>query len=138
MWSFRACEGPGHWGGRDGARRGALPMIGEGIEALELVIDGLGEGKWIEAIPQGGQGRNRGGIAARGRLHSLEGRAGGVVAPAEARADALLAHELDRGQEQGLEQAQLVAGKKVCSGQGGRGGGLGVAPEVAGGGPIFL
>src|SRR2546425_6386277 len=105
-------------------------MIGEGIEALELVIDGLGEGKWIEAIPQGGQGRNRGGIAARGRLHSLERRAGGVVAPAEARADALLAHELDRGQEQVLEQAQLVAVEIVYCGQGERGGGFGLSPEA--------
>ena len=72
-------------------------MIGEGIEALKLVTDGLGEGEWIEAIPQGGEGRDLGGIDAKGRLHPLERSAGGVVATAEASPDALLAHELDRG-----------------------------------------
>ena len=83
-------------------------MIGEGEDGLELPVDRLGEGEGIQTIAEGDERVDLGLVDLRAGEDALQGRAWGIVASAEPGADALFAHELDGGQEEVLEQAELV------------------------------
>lgn len=88
-------------------------MIGERLEALELLIDGLREDEGVEALAEGEQGRDLRPIMLRGGLDPVERHLGGVVATAQARPDPQLGDEFDRGQEEGLEQPELVSVERI-------------------------
>ena len=92
---------------RDQRRQSDRP--GQRREPVELPVDRLGQGERVQLIPQGHELSHGRDIRVRRGLHPLERRAGRVVQPAQARTDALLADELDRGQEEVLEQPELVA-----------------------------
>src|SRR5512145_3557868 len=99
--------GTPQWNGRGGCGQGAVTRVGQGIDALELLIDGPGEGEGVEAIalpPQGG-GQLRAEI--RAGEQAFQRGAGAIVAAAHASADPLFALQLDGGQEEVLEQPQL-------------------------------
>ena len=101
--------------GEDGAAA-VTEVAGRGVgpsrqceKPVELPVDRLGQGERVQLIPQGHELSHGRDIRVRRGLHPLERRAGRVVQPAQARTDALLADELDRGQEEVLEQPELVA-----------------------------
>jgi hypothetical protein len=83
-----------------------VARIGEGVDPLERLIDRAGQGEGVQAIARAAQLRGHAGIDLRTGEHALKGRARGVVPAADPGADSLLAEELDRGQEEVLEQAQ--------------------------------
>ena len=87
---------------RRGSRTGGV--VGERIDLLELALDGLGQGEGIEAGAHRRQLRDSGRVGLRGVHDALEGRAGRVIAPADAGADPVLAHELHRRQEEVLQE----------------------------------
>jgi len=89
-------------------------------QALELPLDGLGQGEGVEAVQHPDPMADHGGIGFGAGLQALERGARRVVAAAEAGADALLTHELDRGQEEVLKEAQWVPVEVVQRGDGGR------------------
>ena len=94
-------------------KRGVISAgLGSELEdSFELSLNDLGQGKGIEGIALALEFRQPVGMNRRGSA-GAEPLAGGLrrlVAPAETRADADLAVELDRGQAEVLEEAQLVA-----------------------------
>ena len=91
---------------RDGRGRGGRPAGtrgGEGIDALERLLDRAGQREGIEALPEtlqlGGHLR----AELRSGEHAVERRPGRIVAAPDAGAHPLLAEEFHRGQEQVLE-----------------------------------
>src|SRR2546426_5758769 len=102
-------------------------MIGEGGESLELTVDRLGARKGVEARAERHEGGDLRAVDIGAREHALQGGAWGVVASAQPRADALFADELDGGQEEVLEEAELMAVERVDGGEGGER----VIPEIA-------
>ena len=112
--------------------------VGEGEDALELLVDGGGQRERIEVGAlalelSGGRGSHL-----RAGEDAVQGRAREVVAAADAGPDAFLGAELDRGQEEILEEAQLVAVEGVDRGLGGRAVVAEVAQELADVGPVLL
>jgi hypothetical protein len=69
--------------------------MGERIEALDLVIDGLREDEGVEPLAESEQSRDLRPIMLRGGAHPLERGLRRVVATAQARADPQLANEFD-------------------------------------------
>ena len=91
-------------------------MVREGVQAAELLVDGLGESEGVELRLERRELDDLRWIRRGAGLDALERGLGAVVHAADARADAHFAHELDRGQEQVLEQAQLLAIERVHGG----------------------
>jgi hypothetical protein len=112
-------------------------VIGEGEDGLELPVDRLGEPEGIEAIAERHEGGDLGMVAVGAGEHPLEGGAGGVVTATHARADALLADQLDGGQEEVLEEAELAAVEGVDRREGGGRVVAEVAEQLADVGPIL-
>src|SRR5688572_20766084 len=99
----------GRGGGVEGRGRRRVAQVREGIDALQLVLDGAGQ---AEGIQSGSLTSQRSGDVLgdlRAREHAVERRLGGVVSATDASADPLFALELDGGQEEILEQPQLAA-----------------------------
>ena len=67
---------------------------GESVNLRELPVDGLGQGKGIEPLPERLEGLEAGTLDALGRDHAIEGRQRRIVEPAHARADADPAEQL--------------------------------------------
>ena len=80
----------------------------QALDALEFLLDGSGKRKWIKTIAQQFHGGGLFAAPAAGE-DSLQRRLRGVIDARQPRTDSGLALELDRGQEQVLEQAQFVA-----------------------------
>ena len=94
-------------------KRGVISAgLGSELEdSFELRLNDLGQGKGVEGIAQPLQFREALGVEG-GRsagAHPLERSLRRLVAPTETRANTELTVEFDRGQEEVLEQAQLVA-----------------------------
>ena len=83
--------------------------VGQRVDALELPLDRAGQHEGIEAVPLALQLGGHLRAELRAGQHAVERRAGGVIAAPDAGADPLLAEQLDRGQEEVLEQPQLAA-----------------------------
>src|SRR6202171_2648824 len=128
----------GGGGGVGRGRRRAGARGGEGIDALELLLDGAGQGEGIEALPLALQL----GCPLRAELrageHTVERRPGRIVAAPDAGAHPLLAEEFHGGQEQVLEEPQLAAVEGVDRGLRSRGVVAHVAQELAYVGPVLL
>src|SRR2546429_660897 len=103
-------HGPADWSGVDWR---AVTETGQRMDALELLVDGAGQREGIEPLAVPAQLRDDLRAQVGAGEHPLEGRAGRIVAPAQTRADPLFARELHRGQEQVLEQPQLVGVERV-------------------------
>src|SRR6266403_4966196 len=106
-------HGPTHWGGVDGR---AVTEAGQRMDALELLVDGAGQREGIESLAVAVESSDDLRAHVASGEHPLEGRAGRIVPAADPRADPLFAHELHRGQEQVLEQPQLVGVERVHRG----------------------
>ncbi len=111
---------------------------GEGVDPLELLVDRPGEGERIQAVALPPQLRCHARVDLRASEHPFEGRARRVVAPPNSGPDPLLAHELDRGQEEVLEEPELVPVEGIDGGAGLGGVVAHVAQELADVGPVLL
>ena len=110
-----------------GSRRPCQPVVREGVQPGEVLVDGLRERERIELRLERREVGHLQRIGLRAALDALEGGLGAVVRAANPRPDADLAHELDRGQEQVLEEAEVLPVERVHRGHGrGR-----VVPDVA-------
>src|SRR5262245_32371961 len=95
-----------HGAGRRGPK--AMAWVGQGVDALELAIDGLREGEWVEAVALTLQlGRDLGTELGAGE-QAVQRRARAIIAAAHACTDPLLAQQFDRGQEEVLKRPQVV------------------------------
>jgi hypothetical protein len=112
-------------------------VIGEGDDGLELPVDGRGEREGIEAVAEGHEGGDLRVIDVGAREHALERGARGGVATAEAGPDPFFAEELDGGQEEVLEQAELEPVEGVDRPEGGGRVGAEVAEQLAHRGPVL-
>jgi hypothetical protein len=72
-------------------------MVREGVEAAELVIDGLREDERIELGTERGELGHLGGIRLRAGLDAVEGGLRAIVHAPDPGPHADLPHELDRG-----------------------------------------
>src|SRR5712692_5292580 len=97
------------------ARQVSHRLRTESEDAFELDLNRVRQGEGVERIAPALQFGHPVGVKDRVRASAepLEGGLRGLIGAAEARADADLALELDRGQEEVLKQAQLVAVKVV-------------------------
>src|ERR1700675_4877468 len=84
-------------GGRGHGGRGLMARIGQGIDPLELLVDGAAQGERIEAGAVTPQLRGHRGGNLRAGEHAVERRLRGVIATADARTDPFFAEELDGG-----------------------------------------
>src|SRR6202162_6391211 len=128
-----APRGGGGWGG--GA---AVARRGQRVDALELLLDRTGQRKGIEAVPLALQLGGHLGAERRTREHTVQRRAGRIVAAPDAGAHPFLAEQLHRGQEQVLEESQLAAVEGVDRGLRAWGVVAHVAEELADVGSVFL
>ncbi len=121
-----------------GVRRGRGPVVGEGVEAFERVVDGLGELERIQALLERHELGDLHGIGFRARPPSLQGRLRAVVDPAHARAHPDFLDELDRGEKEVLEEPELVTVEVVHRVEGLGGVVADVAQELPDVGPVLL
>jgi len=96
-------------------------VVGEGGQARELEVDGLGEREGVEGGPEVLEVGHSHGNSLGAGLDALEGRLRTVVHAMDPGTDALLADELHGRQEQVLEEPQLVLVEGVQGGHGRRG-----------------
>ena len=123
--------------GRRGDARGPCGRR-QDHELLDLPIDGRGEGERIELIAKPHERDHGLGIRLGARLDSLERRARSIVAATKARPDPFFAEELDRGQEEVVEEPQLVPIERVQRHHGRRGVVPPVPHELADVRPVLL
>src|SRR3990172_9313190 len=120
----------GCWGGAAVSR--------EGIEAFELLVDGLGEGEGIQAGAEGAELSDLDGISVPAGLDSFQGRVRAIVDAPHARAHPDLLEELHGGQKEVLEEAELVAIEGVHGVEGLRRVVADVAQKLADVSPVLL
>ena len=113
-------------------------MIGQGVETLELVIDGPRQDERIEAITKRRKGGDLGAIGVWAGLHPFQRGAGSVVSAADPSADALLPQELHGRQKQVLQETEFLTVEIVDRREGGGGVVADVTEELADVGPVLL
>ena len=110
-------HGAAYGGGVDGCGGGgAVPGTGEPVAALELLLDGVGEHEGIQPVPLASELGGDLGANVWAREDPLQRCLRGIVAAPDARADPHLGEQLDRGQEEILQEPQLVTVQGVDRG----------------------
>src|SRR2546428_3601017 len=108
--AYPARHGRGGGRGRAGRRGGGgMARVRQGIDALQPLVDGAAQSERIQAGALTPQLRGHRGGNLRAGEHAVERRLWGVIAPADACPDPLLAEELDGGQEEILEEPEFAA-----------------------------
>jgi hypothetical protein len=113
-------------------------MVGQGVDVVKLPGDGLGQGEGVKAVALPPELAGDLGTDLRASEDPLQGGAGRVVPAPDARAHPLLTEQLDRRQEQVLEQPQLLPVESLDRGLRGEAVVAHVAQELADVGPVLL
>jgi len=92
--------------GTDGAR--ALATVREAVDAAEFLVDGLGESKGIQPVPELLQRGNLRGVPYAGGHEAIQRGAGLVIPTREPGPPSDLPHELHRGLKEIHHQPELV------------------------------
>ena len=88
-------------------RRDIPAMVGQGVEAAQLLVDARGQGEGIQALAQPRQLGELGRVGLRARLQARKRRLRRAILATESTAHACFLHEFDRREPEVLPQAQV-------------------------------